>query len=458
MKMVAVLLAITLMFSVALAEDTQIDLTELTLVQLNEFKDGIDAEIKLHHKSESSTESVVLNTVKEVVKSHFAEQGIEISWAWVNYTYTRDWDFYTVSTHIDYRDAANEKQKSNVYAELFPENSEYAVYYLLVGTELLINRRDELPDTLWVEEPQGIINAATGMNLSKVSVSDLTALKTAIEREIKANHSTNSTTNSVVLSLTKLEIEKYFAQQNINVSWAWFDYDYTCDWGLYTLTTPINYRNSEDKNQKSIVYAESYPIAGQYTLTYLTVDDTILVNRRDELPSDLSAAILSSTEAPKETTDQTTPTPTVTPDPTKEPESTILVVSEQKPEGLSYSTNDKTTVKNGNTGVYAYRSRGGTYYNYWIIDFDEGYVYGFSEGNGNSICDRLKIESGDLNDVLIITYHDGSDVWSYGLHFKWKRQPDILILQDNDGFEYSFYTTFLEDALNIRDTKTIVDY
>lgn len=36
--------------------------------------------------------------------------------------------------------------------------SGYAVYYLLVGTELLINRRDELPDTLWVEEPQGIIN------------------------------------------------------------------------------------------------------------------------------------------------------------------------------------------------------------------------------------------------------------------------------------------------------------
>ena len=125
---------------------------------------------------------------------------------------------------------------------------------------------------------------------------------------------------------------------------------------------------------------------------------------------------------------------------------------------VDYSTNSKSTVKNGNSGVYSYRSIGGSYYNYWIIDFNGGYVYSFSEGNGNEICDRLKIESGDLNNVLIITYHDGGDVWSYGLHFKWKNQPDHLILQDNDGFEYDYYTTDLEDALKILKTKTVYDY
>lgn len=105
-----------------------------------------------------------------------------------------------------------------------------------------------------------------------------------------------------------------------------------------------------------------------------------------------------------------------------------------------------------------YKSIGGTYDNYWIIDFDEDYVYFFSDGNGSSICDRLKIESGDLNSVLIITYHDGDYSWSEGLHFKWKDHPDTLIMQDEDGFEYSFVTTDLDDALKIRESKTISDY
>ena len=125
---------------------------------------------------------------------------------------------------------------------------------------------------------------------------------------------------------------------------------------------------------------------------------------------------------------------------------------------IDYTTNTDQNVKNGNSGVYSYRSEGGTYYNYWIIDFDEGYVYSFSDGNGSGSCDRLKIESGDLNNVLIITYHDGGDVWSYGLHFKWKNQPDHLILQDDDGFEYDFYTTNLNDALSIMQSKTVHDY
>ena len=130
--------------------------------------------------------------------------------------------------------------------------------------------------------------------------------------------------------------------------------------------------------------------------------------------------------------------------------------AETEPASVSYSTNDTSTVKNGNTGIYAYRNRGGQYYVYFIIDFDNGYVYYFTDSEGG--CIKTKIESGTLNDVLIITYHDGDMEWSEGLHFKWKNQPDHLILQDSDGFEYDFYTTDLEDALALRDSKTIKDY
>ena len=130
----------------------------------------------------------------------------------------------------------------------------------------------------------------------------------------------------------------------------------------------------------------------------------------------------------------------------------------QTGKSVSYSTNDFETAKKGNSGVFAYRSTGGTYYNYYIIDFDEGYVYWFSDGNGDTTCDRLKIDSGDLNNGLIITYHDGDYSWSEGLHFKWKNQPDTLIWQNSSGFEVKFITTNLNDALKIRNEKTIKDY
>ena len=125
---------------------------------------------------------------------------------------------------------------------------------------------------------------------------------------------------------------------------------------------------------------------------------------------------------------------------------------------VTYSTNDYETAKNGNSGVFSYVNRGQSYDIYWIIDFDEGYVYYFTDGNGDEGCDKVKMESGDLNDVLIITYHDGGDTWSYGLHFHYKNQPSKLIMQDNDGFEYEYTTTDLAKALELRASKTIHEY
>lgn len=149
------------------------------------------------------------------------------------------------------------------------------------------------------------------------------------------------------------------------------------------------------------------------------------------------------------------------------PETIVQETTESKEEttqqpavstSVSYSTNSKDTVKNGKTGVYSYKSHGGSYDIYYIIDFDEGYVYYFCDGNGDTTCDRIKIDSGTLNDVVIITYHDGGVTWQEGLHFKRARQPDHLIVEDHNRYEYDFYTTDLSLALAKRDSKTIHDY
>lgn len=142
-----------------------------------------------------------------------------------------------------------------------------------------------------------------------------------------------------------------------------------------------------------------------------------------------------------------------------EPIETPKPTSQPTEEGSAYySTNTSEEAREGNSGVFAYRSRGKSYDIYYVIDFDKGYVYYFTDGNGEISCERIKMVSGDLNSVLIITYHDGDSVWSNGLHFKWKRNPYTLIVEDQDHFEWEYSATYLSDALNIMKQKTIVDY
>lgn len=130
----------------------------------------------------------------------------------------------------------------------------------------------------------------------------------------------------------------------------------------------------------------------------------------------------------------------------------------EKPSPVFYSTNDYETAKKGNTGVFSYKNKSGSYDIYWIIDFDAGYVYFFTDGNGENTCDKVKIAAGDLNDRITATWHDGGDQWSWYLHFKYKNHPETLVVNDHNGFTTEFTTTDLDDALSVRNTKTIKNY
>lgn len=125
------------------------------------------------------------------------------------------------------------------------------------------------------------------------------------------------------------------------------------------------------------------------------------------------------------------------------------------------SSNDVEAKDNeqvGSSGVYAYKKSGGSYDQYYIVDFSDGYVYTFTYGDGNEDCMRVKIESGNLNDGLKITFHDGGDSWSYKLYFKYKDQPSTLIVEDNDGFSDVYTKTNPGQAYEIKYKLNIVDY
>ncbi len=129
--------------------------------------------------------------------------------------------------------------------------------------------------------------------------------------------------------------------------------------------------------------------------------------------------------------------------------------AKEKPKAVYYSTNDYETAKKGNTGTFSYKNKSGSYDIYWIIDFDAGYIYNFTEGNGDTNCDKVKIAAGDLNDRITATWHDGGDQWSWYLHFKYKNHPEALVVNDHNGFATEFTTTDLDDALSVRNTKII---
>ena len=158
-----------------------------------------------------------------------------------------------------------------------------------------------------------------------------------------------------------------------------------------------------------------------------------------------------------------TPVPTATPTPRPTASTTRTTSTTTSSRANFHSSNNYEIAKNGDSGVYAYSNykpgNNAEYVIYLIIDFDEGYIYYFCEGNGDEICDRLEMDSGDLNSLLYFYYvYDEDDVDLYAVNFKWSRNPDHLILQDEYDNDWDYYPTDLNKALALRDSKEIIDY
>ena len=120
------------------------------------------------------------------------------------------------------------------------------------------------------------------------------------------------------------------------------------------------------------------------------------------------------------------------------------------------STQSRDVAKKGNSGVFSFIKKGRNYDQYYLIDFDGGYVYYFVDSE--TTCEKVQIQSGDLNKGLKVTYHDGNSVWSYWLHFKYENAPERLVLIDNDNFDWEFEAASLENTLILMKGRKISEY
>lgn len=163
-KMLALLLAISIVqcglifgqifgrgtfFASALAETgvEDFELSNMTLEQLNQLKAAIDDEIRINHTPDNVGKDAILDATKSIVEKTFADRGITVSWAWVDYEYTKDWDSYTLATHIDYYDASNTKVKPDVYAEGNVVDGICNLTFVQVGDEVLLSSSSPAPNT-----------------------------------------------------------------------------------------------------------------------------------------------------------------------------------------------------------------------------------------------------------------------------------------------------------------------
>ena len=143
------------------------------------------------------------------------------------------------------------------------------MYMLKIGSEVIIDRTSQYPEP-WAQEPSDLMWGNT--NIGIMTLDELGALKTAVNDEIKLNHSTDSDISHFVQLLTKNRVEQYLLAQGLEASWPWTSYEYVRDWDTYYLDTTVSYSQNGSTVEKS-VHAEAKPENGIYVITDLSIGD-----------------------------------------------------------------------------------------------------------------------------------------------------------------------------------------
>lgn len=268
----------------------QEDLSKLTYMDLITLQNDISADYQEYHAPTDAQKNNVLYVTKNATERYYWKKNIEItSWAWYDseYIYTKDWDFYTLKTHMNYRDSNKKNKKVIIYAEVFYNNGRYNVSYLKADNTVILDSRSDYGDILWFTEPKAKINEATNINLAKYTVQELKALENKVQKEYEKNHSVSKNEATIILTLSKSDLEQYCYKKNIEIkSYAWYDREYTYvrDWDYYWLETHVDYKTSSSSSTKTDqLYSEVCKINGNYELVFLKLGSTIIKDRRTEL-------------------------------------------------------------------------------------------------------------------------------------------------------------------------------
>ena len=163
------------------------DLEDMTTQQLNQLKSDINKQIEANHEATSSERSRIESVVKTCVDDYYGSDNV--SWAWFDYTYTKEWDYFTMSTHADIK-KGNEKIRCDIFADVFRSNDQYQIAYLMVGNDELVNKRNET-----ITDPR--VRTLLGLSSTPNAESALDAgTETSSTPEENEDYETESSTDS----------------------------------------------------------------------------------------------------------------------------------------------------------------------------------------------------------------------------------------------------------------------
>lgn len=115
--------------------------------QLKSLQSEIKAEITRNHEPSSSEEDAVLKVTKEYVEGVYKQKGIEVSWPWIDYSYTQNWEHFTLNTRVDYK--INKKSYSDkIYSEVDRSAGQYILTYITIGDKVELDKRGSVNTSL----------------------------------------------------------------------------------------------------------------------------------------------------------------------------------------------------------------------------------------------------------------------------------------------------------------------
>lgn len=161
------LILVFLFFGTCLADGY--DLANMTTEQLTQLKNDINKQLDADHKVTSSEESCIDSAVKSYVEDYYGSDNV--SWAWFDYSYTKEWDYFTLSTHADVK-KGNEKTRCDIFADIFRSNDEYQIVYLTVGNDELIDTRNE---SIVDQRVRTMLGLSDNANVSSTPTTDIDA-------------------------------------------------------------------------------------------------------------------------------------------------------------------------------------------------------------------------------------------------------------------------------------------
>lgn len=139
MKRILALFLIFLLGTGGLCLAKEYDLENMNSIELNELKGLIEDELNANHQANSTQKTAVQNAIVAYVESIYGEDNV--SWAWFDYSYTREWDFFTMKTHADIKKQDGGKAQYDIYGEVIASSGNYQAVYVMVGTEVLLDER-----------------------------------------------------------------------------------------------------------------------------------------------------------------------------------------------------------------------------------------------------------------------------------------------------------------------------